>query len=363
MPNCTDDCVTKAKSTNKSVNKCMEGFEVSVNEVSKCKVLLESAINNTEETWDINKRSESILEDSKYFDVPTIKVTTAYGNDINNCHGASPNTQMSFVSKYFKRKFLNSGDTVTKNIEEFVFTDEEEFDKYHHKSETQCLKLDEENGLNRAYFDSSQESEQFDTSQTSGDEDVERDFRLSQLNCCTDTDKIIVESFFNISPRVMPESPHKVVEEEFKNNPWVMLVSTIFLTKTTGLAARPFMKKFFTDFPTPYAVIESDPSSLKKYFNTLGMYKRAAMIWKMSYQFVSAKWRRASDLHGIGKYGEDAYRLFCLGHTDVEPTDRYLRLYLDWLLQQTNHGEEWSISDCEGVISDPVSKYYTLSLR
>lgn len=361
MPNCTDECVTKAKSTNKSVDKCIKDGEVSVNEVSKCKVPLESAINNTE---DMNKRSESILEgavkDSKYFDVPTIKVTTACGNDINNSYGASPNTKLSFVSKYFKRKCMDSGRTLMKSIENVVLTDDEEFDQYYHESDTQCLVLDEY-GLNQAHIDSSQESDQLETSQVSGDEDVERDFRLSQINCCSD--EIIVESFFNISPRAMPESPHKVIEEEFKSNPWVMLVATIFLTKTTGLAARPFMKKFFADFPTPYAVIESDPSSLKKYFETLGMYKRAAMIWKMSYQFVSAKWRRASDLYGIGKYGEDAYRLFCLGHTDVEPTDRYLRLYLDWLLSQTNHGEEWSISDCEGVIFDPVSKYYTLSLR
>lgn len=179
----------------------------------------------------------------------------------------------------------------------------------------------------------------------------------------TQPEPIPVQPLYNITPRTMPESPHGVIEEQFKQNPWAMLVATIFLTKTTAKVARPSMVKFFEDFPSPQHVLDVRPEDLEAYFEPLGLRKRASMIWKMTYQFVSAKWRRASDLCGIGKYGEDAYRIFCLGHTDVEPTDRYLRLYTNWLRTQTDHLEEWGTSDCECLVVDPISDYYSISLR
>ncbi|CAF4884240.1 unnamed protein product [Pieris macdunnoughi] len=116
-------------------------------------------------------------------------------------------------------------------------------------------------------------------------------------------------------------------------------------------------------YPTPYHVLNDNPTSLERYFDKLGLRKRGDMIWKLSYQFVSSKWRRASDLCGIGKYGEDAYRMLCLGHTDLEPDDRYLRLYLDWLQRDTQFMEHNGMTDSEFMIDDPVLKYYTINLR
>lgn len=175
--------------------------------------------------------------------------------------------------------------------------------------------------------------------------------------------KIEIRPFFNITPRGIPASPHYVIEEEFSANPWAMLVATIFLTKTAAKAARPYMKSFFEMYPTPYHVLDSTPTSLENFFENLGLRKRGHMIWKLSYQFVSSKWRRASDLCGIGKYGEDAYRIFCLGHTDLDPGDRYLKLYLDWLRSHTGFLEEQGVVDSEYLIEDPVLKYYRITLR
>lgn len=172
-----------------------------------------------------------------------------------------------------------------------------------------------------------------------------------------------IKPFFNMTPRNVPSSPHYIIEEDFATNPWAMLVATIFLTKTSGKIARPLMKSFFEEYPTPYHVLEDNPASLERYFVTLGLRKRGYMIWKLSYQFVSSKWCRASDLHGIGKYGEDAYRIFCLSHTDLDSDDRYLKLYLDWLRSHTNFSKENGMVDSETFIQDPVLKYYSVNLR
>ncbi|KAM3963917.1 methyl-CpG-binding domain protein 4 [Aphomia sociella] len=213
---------------------------------------------------------------------------------------------------------------------------------------------------NRILHSPSKDSSQ-DLSQTSIDSDGDL-LSLSQLTI-EEQESLPIQPFFNITPRQMPLSPHYVFEEEFSANPWAMLVATIFLTKTAGKTARPYMKTFFEEYPTPYHVLQENPGSLERFFENLGLRKRSQMIWKLTYQFVSSKWRRASDLCGVGKYGEDAYRIFCLGHTDLDPGDRYLKLYLNWLRSQTEFSEGHSVMDCELLIEDPVSKYYRITLR
>ncbi|KAJ0173040.1 hypothetical protein K1T71_011216 [Dendrolimus kikuchii] len=208
------------------------------------------------------------------------------------------------------------------------------------------------------------QSEMMDSSQdlsqcsTSSDSDT---LSLSQLTLKEQL-PLTVQPFYNITPREMPISPHYVFEEEFSSNPWLLLIATIFLTKTSGKIARPYIKSFFEGYPTPYHVLSDNPTNLERFFDNLGLRKRGHMIWKLSYQFVSSKWRRASDLCGIGKYGEDAYRIFCLGHTELDPNDRYLKLYLDWL-RCTEFLEENGAVDSEYVIEDPVLKYYRITLR
>ncbi|XP_053617674.1 methyl-CpG-binding domain protein 4-like isoform X2 [Plodia interpunctella] len=201
-----------------------------------------------------------------------------------------------------------------------------------------------------------------DTSQHSFGSDDADVLSLSTL-CIEEQKPLHIQTFYNITPREMPVSPHYIFEEEFSTNPWAMLIATIFLTKTSGRTARPNMKMFFEEYPTPYHVLRDNPKSLERFFENLGLRKRGHMIWKLTYQFVSSKWRRASDLVGIGKYGEDAYRIFCLGHTDLDPEDRYLRLYLDWLRNHTEFPESHGIADSEFIIQDPSIKYYKITLR
>ena len=43
-------------------------------------------------------------------------------------------------------------------------------------------------------------------------------------------------------------------------------------------------------------------------------------------------WKTAKDLYGIGKYGDDAWHIFCVGDwKDVEPNDHALNNYHDYL--------------------------------
>lgn len=200
-----------------------------------------------------------------------------------------------------------------------------------------------------------------DSSHDLSQNSISDEISLSQLSI-QEQEPLNIQPFYNITPRKMPISPHYVFEEEFLTNPWAMLIATIFLTKTSGKTARRYMRDFFEEYPTPYHVLNDTPTSLERFFENLGLRKRGSMIWRLTYQFVSSKWRRASDLCGIGKYGEDAYRIFCLGHTDLDPDDRFLRLYLDWL-RSTDFMNENGVIDSEFLIEDPVLKYYSIGLK
>jgi len=70
----------------------------------------------------------------------------------------------------------------------------------------------------------------------------------------------------------------------------------------------------------------------------LGLHeRRASNILRFSDEFLNKSWKYPIELYGIGKYGNDSYRIFCLGQwRDVEPDDHKLNIYHKWLKDQ--HG-------------------------
>jgi len=130
-----------------------------------------------------------------------------------------------------------------------------------------------------------------------------------------------------------PRSPYKFIQEKLYKDPWRLLISTIFLNKTTGKAACPLVWKFLERWPSPESASRADPNEIAQLMNPLGLHEtRARRIIKMSSDYLTKKWVNATELYGISKYGQDSYRLFCRGEwQDVRPTDIMLCLYRDWI--------------------------------
>ncbi|XP_057562639.1 methyl-CpG-binding domain protein 4 isoform X3 [Hippopotamus amphibius kiboko] len=90
-----------------------------------------------------------------------------------------------------------------------------------------------------------------------------------------------------------PRSPFNLVQETLFHDPWKLLIATIFLNRTSD-------------------------------------------------EYVTKQWRYPIELHGIGKYGNDSYRIFCVNEwKQVHPEDHKLNKYHDWLWE--NH-EKLSLS-------------------
>jgi len=149
-----------------------------------------------------------------------------------------------------------------------------------------------------------------------------------------------IEFDLPLDPRVLwdpPESPYKFIQELLYRDPWRLLISTIFLNKTSGKAACPLVWKFLERWPCPQSAAKADPKEIAQLMYPLGLQEiRAKRIIKMSGEYLSKKWENPTELYGVSKYGQDSYRLFCRGEwRDVRPTDIMLRLYQDWIW--TNH--------------------------
>lgn len=134
-----------------------------------------------------------------------------------------------------------------------------------------------------------------------------------------------------------PRSPYNLVQETLFHDPWKLLVATIFLNKTSGKMAIPVLWQFFDRYPSPEVTREADWKPLSELMKPLGLYElRAKTLIRFSDDYLTKQWRYPIELHGIGKYGNDSYRIFCVGEwREVKPEDHMLNKYHEWLWE--NH--------------------------
>lgn len=134
-----------------------------------------------------------------------------------------------------------------------------------------------------------------------------------------------------------PRSPFNLIQETLFHDPWKLMVATIFLNKTSGKMAIPVLWQFFERYPTAEVAREADWKPMSELMKPLGLYElRAKTIIRFSDEYLNKQWRYPIELHGIGKYGNDSYRIFCVEEwRQVTPEDHKLNKYHTWLWE--NH--------------------------
>ncbi|KFQ48182.1 Methyl-CpG-binding domain protein 4, partial [Nestor notabilis] len=130
-----------------------------------------------------------------------------------------------------------------------------------------------------------------------------------------------------------PRSPFNLIQETLFHDPWKLLIATIFLNKTSGKMAIPVLWKFLKKYPSPEITRTADWKEMSELLKPLGLYElRAKTIIKFSDEYLSKQWKYPIELHGIGKYGNDSYRIFCVNEwKEVQPQDHKLNVYHTWL--------------------------------
>nr|XP_057908621.1 methyl-CpG-binding domain protein 4 [Doryrhamphus excisus] len=135
-----------------------------------------------------------------------------------------------------------------------------------------------------------------------------------------------------------PRSPFNLVQETLFHDAWKLLVATIFLNKTSGKMAIPLLWQFFERYPSAEVARQADLKAMSELLKPLGLFEvRAKIIIRFSDEYLTKQWRYPIELHGIGKYGNDSYRIFCVEEwRQVMPEDHKLNKYHAWLWENHN---------------------------
>ncbi len=122
---------------------------------------------------------------------------------------------------------------------------------------------------------------------------------------------------------------HLMVQQQVKSV-WQHMVGVICLNLTNRVQVKAVLPKLFKKYPNPITFIRGHSSTQKKMLKPLGMVnKRLDRLKKMSIDFLTWNYKDANDLHGIGKYGSDSYRIFYKNEIPENVQDKELKKYLN----------------------------------
>lgn len=118
-----------------------------------------------------------------------------------------------------------------------------------------------------------------------------------------------------------------LLQEEFQDDPWKMLIACIMLNQTGNKQVRKVIYEFFERWPSPKELIQADESQIKNSIKSLGLYnRRTKSIINFSKSWIEKGWH--DGLPGIGQYAKDSYEIFQNKNPQIKSKDKILSKYL-----------------------------------
>jgi methyl-CpG-binding domain protein 4 len=119
-----------------------------------------------------------------------------------------------------------------------------------------------------------------------------------------------------------------LIQEDYYNEPWKMLICCILLNQTSNKQVRPILKGLFRLIPDPQSASICDPKEISEIIKSTGFQNlKSERIIKLSKKWIDG-FDEVGDLPGIGKYGKDSWEIFINKNFNVNPTDKKLISYL-----------------------------------
>ena len=122
-----------------------------------------------------------------------------------------------------------------------------------------------------------------------------------------------------------------MVQQQVKSV-WQHMVGVMCLNQTYRKQVKEVLPKLFKRYPNPKAFLRGRLKTQENMLKPLGMWSvRAKRLRQMSKEYLTWDGKEASDLHGIGKYGSDSYKIFYLDTIPNDVQDKELRKYIQTL--------------------------------
>ena len=119
-----------------------------------------------------------------------------------------------------------------------------------------------------------------------------------------------------------------MVQQQVKSE-WQHMVGVMCLNLTYRKQVKKLLPKFFKRYPNASTFLRGRYNAQEKMLRPLGMSTvRAKRMRQMSLDFLSWNHKDATDLHGIGKYGSDSYKIFYKNEIPDDVQDKELKKYI-----------------------------------
>ena len=137
-------------------------------------------------------------------------------------------------------------------------------------------------------------------------------------------------------------SPYLTRQEEYRDDPWKMLMVCFMLNQTHHRQVDEVREHFFNKCGTAERLIDCPDAEIIEIIKPLGFYNKRVKAWKeFSYQWLELvqeygnpiyiPTHRLVGLKGVGNYAIDSWRIFqCNEYDEVEPDDHVLNFYVEW---------------------------------
>jgi len=122
-----------------------------------------------------------------------------------------------------------------------------------------------------------------------------------------------------------------MVQQQVRSK-WQHMVGVICLNQTYRKQVKEVLPKLFKRYPNPKAYLRGRLKTQENMLKPLGMWSiRAKRLRQMSKEYLTWDGIEASDLHGIGKYGSDSYKIFYKNEIPNDVQDKELKKYIQSL--------------------------------
>lgn len=133
------------------------------------------------------------------------------------------------------------------------------------------------------------------------------------------------------SGKEIPQSPFNLLQEIYIDDPWKVMVCCIFLNQTTRKQVNKVREEFFGKWPDAIALGSAKLEEVTETIRALGFYnRRAKTLVRFSQEWTDKEWKSPRELHGIGEYAHDSWKIFVDGEIVEEPSDHVLKDYAKW---------------------------------
>lgn len=120
-----------------------------------------------------------------------------------------------------------------------------------------------------------------------------------------------------------------IIQEDYKNDPWKVLICCILLNQTNNQQVRPLIENFFLKWPNSFSIEKEETETISNFIKSTGFQNMKANRIKAFSSEWSKGIRDPKYFTGIGKYGLEAWRIFIEKDFNFVPSDKKLKIYLD----------------------------------